>query len=335
MGTPPVARTRLVVFFAVLLSSCGDGPTAPAGVATTLQITSPATLTFTQSVQTAQIAYEVRDQNGALMSVTPLFDSSAPTLISVDATGRITGLANGSAVVSVRLATLIAQVNVTVAVSPTPLTAGVAVTSLAGPQLSLRYFTFEVPPGSDDRVLQFRLRGGTGDADLWVRHLSASEPGVWDCQSSALFLNLDRIEVCAVPAPASGTWHVSVRGFDEYAGVSLDARIVPLVSLTPGIARTGLAAPTLDLLYFEIYPPASTTMMLTTTGGSGDADLFATNRTRLDFPSLYGAPCASFEDGSNESCSPFTQDGGRWTVVLFGFSSFADVSLLAEVTPFR
>lgn len=65
------------------------------------------------------------------------------------------------------------------------------------------------------------MSGGVGDADLYVRRGSVATTSTHDCSS----LNLDNNERCAIPNPASGTWHITIHGYEQYSGVSIVATI--------------------------------------------------------------------------------------------------------------
>jgi hypothetical protein len=66
------------------------------------------------------------------------------------------------------------------------------------------------------------LRGGTGDADLYVRRGSQPTTSQFDCRP---FLDGNN-EFCTVDAPQSGTWFVSLRGFRAYSGATLTGGVV-------------------------------------------------------------------------------------------------------------
>ena len=92
---------------------------------------------------------------------------------------------------------------------------GVPVTGLSGAASSERRYTIQVPAGRSQ--LRLQLSGGTGDADLYVRHGSAPTTSSYNCRPYLTGNN----ETCTFNAPASGTWHVMVRGYSSYSGASL------------------------------------------------------------------------------------------------------------------
>lgn len=96
----------------------------------------------------------------------------------------------------------------------------VALPSLATGGVSANY-TLTVPAGKTSAV--FTISGGTGDADLYVRQASAPTSATYDCRP---YLN-GNSETCTFNAPAAGTYHVNVRAYTTYSGVSLKGTISP------------------------------------------------------------------------------------------------------------
>ncbi len=98
---------------------------------------------------------------------------------------------------------------------PTALVDGVTVTGLSAATNGELFFTLSVPSGASS--LRFATSGGTGDADLYVRFGSAPTTTVYDCRP---FLD-GNAESCEFTTPQAGTWHVMVRAFSAFSGVSL------------------------------------------------------------------------------------------------------------------
>lgn len=92
---------------------------------------------------------------------------------------------------------------------------GVPVTGLSGGSGSEQFFTLVVPSGASNLV--FQMSGGTGDADLYVRFGAQPTTGTWDCRP---WLNGNN-ETCTITSPQAGTYHVMVRGYSSFSGVSL------------------------------------------------------------------------------------------------------------------
>ena len=82
-------------------------------------------------------------------------------------------------------------------------------------------FTVDVPSGMSN--LNVSIAGGTGDADLYLRFNAAPSTGNWDCRP---YLN-GNDETCDVTDPQAGTWHIGVRGYFPYSGVTLTVSYSP------------------------------------------------------------------------------------------------------------
>ncbi len=103
----------------------------------------------------------------------------------------------------------------TQACSGSTLTNGVPVTGISGAAGSEQRWTMNVPAGASN--LRFQTSGGTGDADLYVRFGSAPTTSTYDCRPYLSGNN----ETCTFATPAAGTWHVMIRGYSAYSGVTL------------------------------------------------------------------------------------------------------------------
>jgi len=97
---------------------------------------------------------------------------------------------------------------------------GEARAELAGNAYEGIALTFAVPPGAE--TANFRMSGGTGDADLYVKHgqePSISNPdGGYDCRP---YLEGNE-ETCAIGSPSSGTWHILIYGYSAFSDVTIE-----------------------------------------------------------------------------------------------------------------
>lgn len=116
---------------------------------------------------------------------------------------------------------------------------GVARTGLAASAGSSLAFTLSVPAGASN--LRFAMSGGTGDADLYVRFGSAPTTSTYDCRP---YLS-GNAETCSVASPQAGTWHVAIRAYTSFSGVSLtpsfDTASAPPTGYYSGV-QTGSAS---------------------------------------------------------------------------------------------
>lgn len=198
--------------------------------------------------------------------------------------------------------------------------------AVAGPGNSERYYTVVVPAGTP--ALSVTLSGGSGDADLVIRFDAQPIPSNFECGS----FEFANEEECLVINPAAGTWHILVFGAEAYTGVQLLAQTVasPVTALTSGVALTNLSGAEGSRRYFSITVPAgATNLTVTTSGGSGDLDLF----TRFNgLPSFPVNACGSAGDSNAESCVTATPTAGTWYIMLNGFNAYDGATLTATVT---
>mgnify|MGYP000259130329 CR=1 FL=1 len=76
-------------------------------------------------------------------------------------------------------------------------------------------FSFDMPAGMSS--LTVTISGGTGDADLYVNEGNRPTTSRWDCRP---YLS-GNDEVCTFNNPGAGTWHIGVRAYSAYSGVTL------------------------------------------------------------------------------------------------------------------
>ena len=129
------AKTAMAVgATAMLVLSCGDGavePTPPPAPVVTTVTVSPDSVALTALGQTVRLTAEVRDQNdNAMPGAAVTWASSDAAAATVDATGLVTAVANGSAVITATAGSASGSATVTVAqeasaVDVTPDTAAV------------------------------------------------------------------------------------------------------------------------------------------------------------------------------------------------------------------
>lgn len=94
---------------------------------------------------------------------------------------------------------------------------GVPVSGLAATAGNSLNYTVAVPAGVSTLTVQ--ISGGSGDADVYVRHGSAPTDTTYNCRP---YLNGNN-ETCTFNAPSSGTWYVRVKAYTTFSGVTLRA----------------------------------------------------------------------------------------------------------------
>ncbi|NOU51228.1 PKD domain-containing protein [Pseudoalteromonas sp. JBTF-M23] len=107
-------------------------------------------------------------------------------------------------------------VSVTNADDPAQLQKGVAKTDLSGDKYTEQFFYFDVPAGATD--ITFKMAGGTGDADMYVRKGEKPTTSTYDCRP----YRWGNGETCT-QNDGAGRYHVMIRAFSSFNGVQLTA----------------------------------------------------------------------------------------------------------------
>lgn len=91
-----------------------------------------------------------------------------------------------------------------------------SLSNLSGARRAWDRYTWEIPAGVT--TMQVTITGGAGDADLYMRFGSQPTTNNWDCRPYAN----GNEETCTFNNPAAGTWHVGIRGYSAYSGVTMN-----------------------------------------------------------------------------------------------------------------
>ncbi|QOW24764.1 S8 family serine peptidase [Lysobacter sp. H23M47] len=97
------------------------------------------------------------------------------------------------------------------------LTKGTPVTGLSAATGATVNYTFQVPAGATN--LSFKMSGGSGDADMYVKRGTAPTDSSYDCRP---WLS-GNTETCTFASPTAGTYHVRLKAYQAFSGVSLVA----------------------------------------------------------------------------------------------------------------
>ncbi|MCU7554478.1 S8 family serine peptidase [Alteromonas sp. ASW11-19] len=89
-------------------------------------------------------------------------------------------------------------------------------TNLSGSTGSWDRYTWDIPAGVQTMTVE--ISGGSGDADLYLRFGSQPSTMSYDCRPYKNGNN----EVCTFTNPAAGTWHIGIRAYSSYSGVTMD-----------------------------------------------------------------------------------------------------------------
>jgi hypothetical protein len=211
--------------------------------------------------------------------------------------------------------------------APTSLSNGVPVTGISGSAGSEQFYMIAVPAGQDD--LEIKISGGTGDCDLYVRRGAAPTTTTYDYRPYKVGNN----ETVLVESPAAGTWYIMLRGYTAFAGLALQATYsasITVVTLSNGVAVTGLGDTTAGEKYYKIdVPSGQTKLQISISGGTGDGDLYVKQGA---LPTTASYDYRPFLSGNNESVSVDNPTAGTWYIMLRAYSTYSGVTLLASYT---
>ncbi len=228
------------------------------------------------------------------------------------------------------LVVALGAVHAPAAFSQTVLSKGVTVSSISGAKSSTKDYSLVVPAGAT--ALSFKLSGGTGDADLYVRRGAIATTSTNDCASTGS----TNSETCSFATPTAATYYVRLVGYSSYSGASLVANYTagstpaPTVTLQNGVAVGSQGAAQGAWLRYTITVPAgATNLSITSSGGTGAADLYV--RAGAE-PSLTVYDCRPFVTGNNETCTFAQPQATTYHVGLYGYQAFSGVTVKAQYT---
>jgi PKD repeat protein len=162
---------------------------------------------------------------------------SAPTTSSYDCRSWASGNAETCSITTAQAGTYYVMINAYATFSGMSLTGsfttggggggtalsnGVPVTGLAATAGNWTSdYTLVVPSGATN--LKFVIAGGSGDADLYVQLNAAPTTSSYLCRP---YLSVNS-ETCTFAAPTAGTYHVGIRAYATFSGVTLTPSYTP------------------------------------------------------------------------------------------------------------
>ncbi|RKH44253.1 peptidase M4 [Corallococcus interemptor] len=208
----------------------------------------------------------------------------------------------------------------------TPITNGTPVTNLSGATGSKKYYSLVVPAGATN--LKFTTAGGTGDVDLYVRFGEAPDASTYDCRPYAS----GNAETCTITNVQAGTYYVMLNAYSAYSGVTLTGSFTTGTGggnvLQNNVPVTGIsgASGSFTSEWITVDVPANKKVTITTSGGTGDADLFVKFGSS---PTTTVYDCRPYLSGNNESCAITKTTAGKYYVKIRGYSAYSGVTLKA------
>ncbi|SDK39959.1 S8 family peptidase [Microbulbifer yueqingensis] len=204
---------------------------------------------------------------------------------------------------------------------------GVAESNLSGNSGDELFYTLEVPAGATN--LQFQISGGSGDADLYVRFGSAPTTSSYDCRP---YLNGNN-ETCSISNVQAGTYHVMLRGYTSFSGVSLVGSYDEDGggSGATGWTESNLSGSTGSWQHFTLQVnPGMASLDVNMSGGSGDGDLYVRFGSQ---PTTSSYDCRPYRWGNSETCSLSNPQSGTWYISIRAYDAYSGVTLEAQASP--
>ena len=223
------------------------------------------------------------------------------------------------------------------AIAPTAFAAtllanSVTVSDISGDNGSEQYFTFEVETGASN--LNFVTEGGSGDADLYVKFASEPTTSLYDCRP---YKN-GNVEKCEIEAAGAGVYHIMLRGYLEYSGVSLKVKVESEQIEAGPCADCEVEEGTLTGSADSAYHPDGTYYQRTTSGnhqiwmvGPNDAD-FDIYLMKWD-GKAWKSVARSTKSSSEEQINYFGE-AGYYTVKVDSYSGVGDYKVYLKQVPY-
>ena len=119
---------------------------------------------------------------------------------------------------------------------------------------------------------------------------------------------------------------------DAWKAVGVGVPVPPPVTtpLTNGVPVNNISGATGSKVYYELVVPAgATNLSFTTSGGTGDADLYVRFGSA---PTASTYDCRPYTAGNAETCTVSNVQAGTYYVMLNGYTSYSGVSLTGAFT---
>lgn len=209
------------------------------------------------------------------------------------------------------------QVSVSDGNTSNELSSGVPVGNLSGAKDAEDVYFINTTENNTEVTVA--MSGGTGDADLYVKKGAIPTKTDYDCRPYVGGNN----ENCNVTVGTPGKVYAKLIGYSAYSGVSVVA--TNTVASSNGFPKTNVAATKDNWEHFTYTVPAGVSQInVTTSGGSGDADLYVRNGAQ---PTASTYDCRPFKAGNTESCTAAVTAGDVVHISLKAYSTFSGVTL--------
>ena len=142
-------------------------------------------------------------------------------------------------------------------------------------------------------------------------------------------------ESCSFSTAQAGTYHVMLNGYSAYSGVSL---VADYTAASGGggdqgatLTETNISIARRTWKHYTVTVPAGmSNLTVTTSGGSGDADLYVRRGAQ---PTTSSYDCRPYKSGNAESCSFTNPQAAVWHISVYGYSAVSGLTLTATYQP--
>ncbi len=181
-----------------------------------------------------------------------------------------------------------------------------------------------VPAGASNLVIS--ISGSSGDADLYTRFGAAPTTTTYDCRPYTAGSN----ESCTYSSPSAGEYHIGIRAYSSFSGLSLTASYNEPGS-GGGFTETNLNASGGNWLHYTIDVPAGMSALdFDISGGSGDADIYIRFNAA---PTTSSWDYRPYLNGNNEAVNLTNPSAGTWYIGIRAYTTFSGVTLNAYYNP--
>ncbi|WP_052379862.1 MULTISPECIES: pre-peptidase C-terminal domain-containing protein [unclassified Pseudoalteromonas] len=180
----------------------------------------------------------------------------------------------------------------------------------------LSYYTIEVP--IDAKNLTISTFGGSGDADLYIKHASNPTITNYKCRS-----NSDgNSETCVVDNPSVGVWFIMLKAYSRFSDLNLQAKYTTSMNNTSGsLMKNNISILVGRWQYYAVNIPEDMSYFsVRTSDGTGNADLYLRKENK---PTYTQNICRSNGSDNTENCNISTPSAGVWYIGIFAYGSSA------------
>jgi uncharacterized protein (TIGR03437 family) len=146
-------------------------------------------------------------------------------------------------------------------------------------------------------------------------------------------------ETLSFANPGAGRWQIDVGAFEAYSGVTLAATLIIPTQLPLQTSLSGLSGVAgSETLYRVAVPTGAFSIQASTSGGTGDVDLYLKRASVPLCQESFEVSTGCFFDqasenaGNTESVAVNNPQSGDWYVDLSGYDDFSGVSLNISVS---